>query len=124
MGLTQAKPNASTLSWANPAFGAGVAAIAVAVALELYKSFNIEEVAISAIAARDAFGLIEEDVDLALQSEDPMPQLNAVTEESKTLLRNFHKVIPKIDIGLSAKARAMADSLIDKNKPYWRLPTP
>jgi len=124
MGLAQVKPTTETLSWGNPAFGAGVAAIAVAIALELYKSFNLEEVAISSLSARDAFRLVAEDIDIALQSEDPMPQLNAVTEQSKTLARNFYKVIPGVDVYVSASARDMCDSLINRNKHFWRLPDP
>lgn len=122
IGLTQADVSQGLVSQQNAPFLAGLGAILLATSLELYKAFNVEEVAIHSIAARDAFSLVEENLRIALQEPDPMTQLNIVFEESKTLLRNFHKVMPAHSDAIAAEASRISGRLIEKNTPFWEVP--
>ena len=122
LGLSQGKPSADFLSASNSMFLVGIVSLLVALALELYKAYNVEEVAIHAISAKDAFTLVEENLTLALQEDDPTDQLNIVVEESKALVRNFHKVLLPLDKDIAKNAINTRDHLITHNKGHWKLP--
>lgn len=103
-GLVTLKVEAGQLqgavSWA--ALVGGLAALLLNIALELYKTFHVEENALQALAAQQATSQLELNTKIGLRNPDPMPTLTSVLTEADGLARTFDRVMktspkPEVD---------------------------
>ena len=121
-GVVQISPNNSTSSGSTHLLGLGSGALGLAIVLELYKRFGIEQGAISALAAYDAFVVIELNLNEAVQQDgDPTDQINVVLKDSNTLLRNFIKALPPDNENIYTMANALRDAVLEK-RLNWTIP--
>jgi hypothetical protein len=98
----------------------GGLSIAAAVAVQLYKTFNIETNATQALKARDAFSQIDENSAAALRQMEPKDTMAELNKNANTLLSTFHGVMPELTNALEGKALERAEFFVNNYGDRWK----
>lgn len=90
--------------------------------LQIANELGIERIANQARSALTASSFMQTQLDIVLASDDPTGAVNKLLEETNTVLRTYHEVLPELSPLLEAEAARLAAKFVDTYGGDWQLP--
>ncbi|MCI0699886.1 MAG: hypothetical protein L0241_02210 [Planctomycetia bacterium] len=116
-GVIADKVTGETTGWA---FVGAVIAIGFGILLQIANEFHVEQIAGDSRSLAEACGLVEVQLGIILEAENPTRAVAQLHDEINTVILKYHKVLPAAPP--ASEVDRLVKLLVEPNRPDWRLP--
>lgn len=102
------------------AFVGAIVAIGFGILLQVANEFHLEQIATDSRALAEACSLVEIQLGIILEAEDPTRAVGQLHEEINAVVLKYHRVLPPAPSPVAVER--LTKFLVEPNRSGWRLP--